>query len=106
MSYYVTLLPCPFCGERLAKMSDGMGYLHPKKNCVLSDFHMEADGYSEERWNTRTAAEAASAATVAELVEAINCLLDDSHSYESEGMARDHARKVVARAKAAEQGVG
>lgn len=48
------LLPCPFCGEHLKKMSEAQGYFHSKKNCVLSDFHMEADGYSEERWNTRT----------------------------------------------------
>lgn len=47
------LKPCPFCGEYLRKMSDGMGYYHPKKNCTLSDFHMHADGYSEDRWNAR-----------------------------------------------------
>ena len=34
-----------------------------------------------------------------DLLYALECLLSDSHSYESEGMARDHARKIVAKAK-------
>ncbi len=50
------LLPCPFCGVELRKMSEQQGYLHPKGNCTLADFHMEADGYSEARWNTRALA--------------------------------------------------
>ena len=59
----VALKPCPFCGEQLRKMSEQQGYWHPIVNCPLSDFHMEADGYSEQRWNTRraTKAEAANA---------------------------------------------
>lgn len=36
-------------------------------------------------------------AAAPELVEALRCLLDDSHSYESEGYARDHARALLAK---------
>ena len=31
------------------------------------------------------------------LVEALRMVLDEGHSYESEGMARDHARALLAR---------
>lgn len=34
-------------------------------------------------------------AALVELADALACVLDDSHSYESEGMARDYARKVL-----------
>lgn len=48
------LKPCPFCDAELIKYSEGRGYYHPKGNCVLAEFEMLADGYSEERWNTGT----------------------------------------------------
>lgn len=52
------LKPCPFCGVKLTVYSEAEGYYHPLGNCVLSDFEMPADGYSEDRWQTRKAAEA------------------------------------------------
>src|SRR3546814_105737 len=48
------MLPCPLCGEYLRKYSEAQGYYHPKGNCALAGLEMEADGYSEDRWNTRT----------------------------------------------------
>jgi hypothetical protein len=36
-------------------------------------------------------------AAAPELVEALRSLLDEGHSYESEGMARDYARALLAR---------
>ena len=51
----VTLEPCPFCGVKLRVYSEQQGYWHPRGNCTLAGFEMMADGYSEERWNTRAA---------------------------------------------------
>jgi hypothetical protein len=77
------LKPCPFCGVRLIKMSEAQGYLHPTKNCTLSGFHMPADGYSEERWNTRAPADDSA------VVEVLREARDLFRSYE-----RSHAAKA------------
>jgi hypothetical protein len=69
------MLPCPFCGIELRVYSEQEGYWHPKSKCALSGFEMDADGYSEVRWNTRTAlrTQAPMPGEVGELVEMPAC---------------------------------
>jgi hypothetical protein len=75
------LKPCPFCGVHLHKMSEQRGYFHDKRDCPLSDFHMEADGYSEARWNQRTEPQDASRPSEAakHVEEELTFILNEYH---------------------------
>lgn len=81
---------------------DPPGTVYPWTNCSAQ----EATGHFERRAGceyrplyTRPADD-----LVRQLVHSLECLLCDGHSYESEGMAKDHAAKVLQAARA--QGYG
>ena len=91
----VELKPCPFCGENLTAYSEAEGYYHSLKNCTLSGFEIRADGYSEERWNTR-AAEQPQAAEIARLRTAVMEVLAAVRDYlPPDGISKDECLNRV-----------
>lgn len=111
----VTLLPCPFCGGSEVSVETSREFSWTR--CMTGACGVEGPvvvgGKLEAiaAWNTRTSAEAASAATVAELVEALEGFVDGAGVSDDPDILMIDARTyetavaILARAKATEQGV-
>ena len=95
-------LPCPFCGGTKIRFDEhgrSNDHLHYGEliwsmccyDCGATFPNMYRKEGLLEKWNTR-----ATEARAQGLVEALENLLDDGHSYESEGQARDAARQALA----------
>lgn len=101
----VTLLPCPFCGgEGIVTQGNICDSWIACQKCGSEGPWRNTEAEAIAAWNTRTAAEAASAATVAELVEALQEQVDECFGDRCEMCLRHEA--IIARAKATEQGEG
>lgn len=73
----VTLLPCPFCGsEQIAIVPQAEWWAIICKACGSGSGTCDTEAEAITAWNTRTSAEAASAARVEALVEALRWYAD------------------------------